>query len=129
MTPYKVAIIGTGAIASQHMDALRANAPRVEVVAGMDVDAERVKAFCEKQGIPHAYTDVSEMLAAEKPALVHICTPPSTHTPLTIQALEAGAWVLCEKPLCASLSDFDRISEAEKKTGRYLSTVFQWRFG
>ncbi len=126
---YKVAILGTGAIASQHMDALRANAPRVEVVAGMDIDRERVETFCAKQGIPRAYTDAAEMLAAEKPDLVHICTPPMTHLPLALQCLEAGAWVLCEKPLCASLADFDAITETENRTGRYLSTVFQWRFG
>jgi predicted dehydrogenase len=127
--PHKVAIIGTGGIAAQHIDALRQNAPRVEVVAGMDVDPERVQAFCARQGIPHVYTDTAKMLAAERPALVHICTPPSTHTALAIQCLEAGAWVLCEKPLCASLAEFDQISEAERRTGRYVSTVFQWRFG
>lgn len=129
MSPYKVAIIGTGAIAGQHMDALRQNAARVDVVAGMDVDAQRVETFCTKQGIPHAYTNTAEMLEAEKPTLVHICTPPATHASLAIQCLEAGAWVLCEKPLCASLAEFDRISGAEQRTGRYLSTVFQWRFG
>ncbi len=43
--------------------------------------------------------------------------------------MEAGAWVYCEKPLCASLAEFDTISQAEARTGRYVSTVFQWRFG
>jgi predicted dehydrogenase len=60
---------------------------------------------------------------------VHIVTPPATHTPLTLQCLEAGAWVYCEKPLCASLAEFDAITLAEEKSGCYVSTVFQWRFG
>jgi predicted dehydrogenase len=42
--------------------------------------------------------------------------------------MEAGAWVLCEKPLCASLAEFDRIAEAERRTGRYTACVFQQRF-
>ncbi len=69
------------------------------------------------------------MLAAEQPDLVHIVTPPGTHFDLTVESLEAGAWVYCEKPLCLSLSQFDQITEAEARTGRYVSTVFQWRFG
>jgi predicted dehydrogenase len=48
---------------------------------------------------------------------------------LIVQSLEAGAWVLCEKPLCASLAEMDRIEEAEKRTGNYCASVFQWRFG
>ena len=37
--------------------------------------------------------------------------------------------MLCEKPLCASLAEMDRIEAAELATGNYCSSVFQWRFG
>src|SRR5690606_24333380 len=53
----------------------------------------------------------------------------ATHLPLIRQCLEAGAWVYCEKPLCASLAQFDQIAVLELATGRYVSTVAQWRFG
>jgi predicted dehydrogenase len=43
--------------------------------------------------------------------------------------LHAGAWVLCEKPLCGSLAELDRIFAAEQASGNYCSSVFQWRFG
>ena len=129
MKPYRVAIIGTGAIANSHIAALQAAADRVEVAAAADVNPDNLNAFCAKYGISQAYTDVDEMLAAVKPDLVHICTPPSIHKALIIKALEAGAWVLCEKPLCASLTEFDQITAAEQHTGRYCSTIFQWRFG
>jgi predicted dehydrogenase len=69
------------------------------------------------------------MLSAVQPDLVHIITPTGTHFDLTMESLEAGAWVYCEKPLCASLSQFDQLTEAEARTGRYVSTVLQWRFG
>ena len=42
--------------------------------------------------------------------------------------MEAGAWVLCEKPFCASLAELDRIEAAEKRTGLYTGCVFQQRF-
>ena len=129
MTPYKVAIIGTGAIAHTHMEALIVAGNRVEIAAAADVSADSVHAFCAKYGIPAEYTNVTEMLSAANPNLVHICTPPATHKALIIESLESGAWVLCEKPLCASLAEFDEITAAETRTGRYCSTVFQWRFG
>jgi predicted dehydrogenase len=59
---------------------------------------------------------------------VQIAAPPSLHAALSIRAMEAGAWVLCEKPLCASLAELDRIQEAEQRTGRYTSCIFQMRF-
>ncbi len=43
-------------------------------------------------------------------------------------AMEAGAWVYCEKPLCASLAELDKIEEAEKRTGKFCASVFQMRF-
>ena len=127
MTPRRVALIGTGAIASSHVEAL-AHEPRAELVAAVDINRDAVTAFAEAHQIA-SYTDVAEMLGAEKPELVHVCTPPQLHAALSIQCMEAGAWVLCEKPLAASLSEIDAIAAAEARTGCYTSSVYQWRFG
>ena len=127
--PLRTAIIGTGGIAHSHMRALQHEAARTQVVAAVDVEPERVDTFCETYSIPGRYTDAAEMLQQEQPRLVHIATPPGTHCDLIVQSLAAGAWVLCEKPLCASLAEMDRIEEAEQRTGNYCASVFQWRFG
>lgn len=129
MAAYRAAIIGTGKSVSNHLNAFRALGERVELVAAVDLDEARVKAICAANNIPRWYTDTERMLEIEQPDLVHIITPPATHKALSIASLEAGAWVFCEKPLCASLAEFDEITEAEKRTGRYVTTVFQWRFG
>ncbi|MFN8418159.1 MAG: Gfo/Idh/MocA family oxidoreductase [Anaerolineae bacterium] len=127
---YNVAIVGTGAIAaSNHVPALRAAGDRVKLVAAMDVDATRAQEFAAKFEIPQWFTDVNALLETAKPDLVVICTPPATHVDLSIACLEAGAHVLCEKPLARSIADFDRLIEAEKRSGKTVSTVFQWRFG
>ncbi len=128
-TSVRTAIIGTGGIARSHVAAVKAQAGRADLVAAVDIDAERVDAFCETHEIPQRYTDVAQMLADEKPDIVTIATPPGTHCDLIVQSLEGGAWVLCEKPLCASLAEMDRIEAAEAATGNYCSSVFQWRFG
>lgn len=129
MTAYRVAIVGTGGIAGSHIRALAEMGERVRVVAAMDVDRAGVETFRRAHGIPRSYTALAPMLEAERPDLVHIATPPHTHADLTIRCLEAGAWVLCEKPLCGSLAALDRIQAAERDSGPYCSSVGQWRFG
>lgn len=129
MHEYPVAIIGAGGISASHVRGIREQGDRTRLVAIVDIDRNRVNAFCREHGVPRGYADVDEMLAAEKPRLVHICTPPSVHCELSVKALRAGAWVLCEKPLCGSLAELDRIAAAEDASGNYCSCVFQWRFG
>jgi predicted dehydrogenase len=129
MTSRRVAIIGTGGISGAHTAAWEHNADRVTPVAAVDIDKARVEEFAAKHGIPATYTDAAEMLAAEKPDLVSICTPPAFHFPIIKRCLEAGAWVFCEKPLVASLRELDEIAELEKSTGNACVSVFQWRFG
>lgn len=125
----RVAIIGTGGIANAHVQAWAALGDRVDPVAAVDLDAERVAAFAAAHRIPHGYTSVPEMFVRERPDLVHIATPPATHQSLIVEALAAGAHVMCEKPLCASLQDLDAIVAAECQTGRSCVSVVQWRFG
>lgn len=127
--PISAAIIGTGGIAKSHAAALMQERTRVDLVAAVDVDEIKLKTFCQEHNIPRHYTDVEEMLSKERPRLVHVCTPPGVHQELSVRCMEAGAWVLCEKPLCASLAELDAIEAAEARTGQYCSSVFQWRFG
>ena len=129
MTKHRLVIVGVGNSVGNHLRAVQALQDRVELAAAVDTNTERLQAFCQKYDVPASYTSVTDMLAAESPDIVSLVTPPSTHKALSIECLEAGAWVWSEKPLCASLADFDEIQAVEKRTGNYVSTVFQWRFG
>lgn len=126
---YIAAIIGTGGIAGAHVRGLRSLGDRIDLAAAADVDAARLGKFADEHDIAGRYADADTMLAAVKPDLVCICTPPITHAPLSIAAMRAGAHVLCEKPLCASLAELDQVQAVERATGRTCSSVFQWRFG
>ena len=125
----RAAIVGTGNIAGAHVKALRRMGRRAEVVAAVDVDGARAGAFCSEHGIPKSFEDTEEMLDEEAPDIVHVCTPPQSHREVSVQCMEAGAWVLCEKPLCASLEEMDTVEAAERATGKFCSSVYQWRFG
>ncbi len=130
-TRRRVAVVGTGAIVSgSHLPALRAHSDRVELVAAVDVDQERLDTFRELAGDQVAgYTSVDAMLDAVRPDLVLIGSPPSLHREQTVAALKAGAWVLCEKPLTLSLAEYDEIAAAEEASGAYAAVVFQHRYG
>lgn len=126
---WRVGLIGTGAFAAVHARALRALGDRVQIVGAASPDPVQGEAFCREHHIPAWFPSTKTLLDALHPDLVHICTPPATHAPLARAALEAGAHVLCEKPLCASLEELDALEAVEATSGRTLSTVFQWRFG
>lgn len=129
MQPYTAAIVGTGGISQAHARGLKESEERVHLVACCDLDEERLNNFADEWNVEARYQDFDKMLAEVKPDLVHICTPPWLHTELSVKALRAGAWVLCEKPLCGSLAEFDLITQAENDSGNYCSSVFQYRFG
>lgn len=125
---YRAVLVGTGSICDAHLRAVETVNERVELVAAVDIDPERVKVFCERAKVPRAFTDFDQMLAEVTPDLVLIATPPSSHAEMSIKAMEKGAWVLCEKPLCGSLAELDQIRAAEQRTGCYTGCVFQMRF-
>lgn len=126
---YRAVLIGTGAIAPTHVAACRANAARLALTAAMNPDLDQARAFCQAHGIPAAYDDLAAMLAAERPQVALIASPPAVHADQIIACLRAGAWVLCEKPFCASLAELDRIQAVEAQTGQRAASVFQMRFG
>lgn len=127
----RVAVVGTGAIVTgSHLPALAAHADRTELVAAVDVDPERLDAFrAQAPGDVAGYASTDAMLDAVRPDLVLVGTPPSLHREQTVAALKAGAWVLCEKPLCLSLAEYDDIAAAEEASGAYASVIFQHRYG
>lgn len=67
------------------------------------------------------YVDYKEMILKEKPDIVMIATPDPWHTPMAIFALEHGAHVFVEKPMCISLEECDQMIAAVKRTGLKLA--------
>ena len=125
---YRAVLVGTGSVADSHARAIDETRGRVKLVSAVDIDAGRVNAFCARHKISKAHTDYLVALKEDRPDIVLVAAPPSVHATMSIAAMEAGAWVLCEKPLCASLAEFDRIADAERRTGRFTACVFQQRF-
>ncbi|MGW4800140.1 Gfo/Idh/MocA family protein, partial [Nonomuraea sp. NPDC004297] len=129
-SPVRVAVVGAGGIARGcHLPALAAAGDAVRVVAVCDVDAARAHELADAFDVPGRHTDLAGMLAAERPDLVVVATPPVAHREAVIAGLGAGAWVWCEKPPTLSLAEYDEITAHEKDGGPYAAYVFQHRFG
>ncbi|GHV44953.1 Gfo/Idh/MocA family oxidoreductase [Clostridia bacterium] len=126
----KVGIVGCGGIAKQkHLPSL-SKIKEVSLAAFCDIIPERAETNAKEYGIEGAkvYTDYKEMLAKEKPDVVHVLTPNKSHAEITVAALEAGAHVMCEKPMAKTYADAQAMLEAQKRTGKKLTIGYQNRF-
>jgi predicted dehydrogenase len=124
----RVGIIGAGFIATRgHVPAYRA-VPGVEVVALCDINEKRARAVSEELGIPQAYTDYHAMLEHENLDVVSVCSPNAFHAQMTIDALNAGAHVLCEKPMALNYADAQAMFAASQRAGRSLTIGFHMRY-
>lgn len=126
MTKLRVGLVGAGYVAERHLIALR-DTPNAEVVAIADPATERAQALAAKFQVPHTVANLTELLAHRLDA-VHILTPPISHCPLAIQALEAGCHVLVEKPMAESVEECDRMIAAAETAGKRLMVNHSARF-
>jgi predicted dehydrogenase len=91
-----IGVAGVGFGAAVHIPAFQSEG--LEVVAICSRRQERAEEAAKRFGIPHAFTDLEEMLALPGLDAVSIVTPVALHHPMTLAALKAGKHVICEKP-------------------------------
>ena len=123
----RLAFVGCGGVLQFHMEALR-HFTDVEVVAGCDIDTNRLKALEEKWGVKKHYTDWQTMLKEVRPDAVSVCTPNHVHVQPTVDALNAGCHVIVEKPMAMNAAECERMLEAARKANRKLVIGFQYRY-
>lgn len=117
--------IGLGRAARlYHLPAVRA-LPGAEVLGGFDASEEQRAAWLKLTGLA-TYESVEQLLARE-PDIVVVATPPASHADLCVQALEAGAHVICEKPFVTSTEEGDRVLAAAAAAGRHVAVNHQYR--
>ena len=125
----RIGIIGCGGIANgKHMPALK-KIEEAEMVAFCDIIEERAVKAAKEFGVEGAkvYTDYKELLRDETIDVVHVCTPNRSHSFITVDALEAGKHVMCEKPMAKTYEEAKKMLEAAKRTGKKLSIGYQNR--
>jgi predicted dehydrogenase len=125
---WRVGIIGAGTVVTYGHIPNFQSIDNVEVVALCDVNQARVQEVAAEHGIPHAYTDYREMLTKDAPDIVVVATPNIFHKPMTLDALNAGAHVLCEKPMALHYADAEEMMAMAKEKGLVLTVGTHYRY-
>lgn len=102
--PRVIGIIGCGLIADTHVEAIREATPAAQI-AVCDPLPGKAELLRRKYALKGAHTRIEDLLAAERPLVVHILSPPQFHVTHATECLKAGCHVLVEKPLCFSLDE------------------------
>jgi len=125
----RVGIIGCGGIAEgKHLPSLT-RLKDVELVSFCDIIKERADKAAAQYGVKGStvYLDYEKMLSKENLDVVHVLTPNNLHSPMTVAALEAGAHVMCEKPMAKTAEEARAMLAAAQKTGKKLTIGYQTR--
>jgi len=126
----RVCVIGLGPIGNRHSD-IYLKDPLAKLVGVCDVRRDRANATAERLGVP-AFYDVRRMLDALEPDICSVTTGGyeygSEHYLPTMQALEAGCHVLCEKPISNQIAKAEEMVAKAQEKGLCFGVNLNHRF-
>ena len=125
----KLGIIGAGRIGKVHMESICTQVPNamVKMVADPFMDVEK-EAWAKKKGVEQVTKDYHEILDDPEIDAVLICSSTDTHASISMEAIEAGKHVFCEKPVDHSIEKIRQVQEALKKHPVKYQVGFNRRF-
>ena len=123
--PRTVGIIGLG-FGRAHIPAFQSQG--CEVVAVCQRDQKVAREIATRYGVSGVFERWQDMLEQTRPDIVVIASPPAIHRDIAVAALEAGAHVLCEKPLAMTAEEGREMIAAAQRTKRTAMTSFNWRY-
>lgn len=125
----RVAVIGAGAMGSDHIRRLNTRIVGAEVAAVVDVDESRAARAAAEVGVS-AFGTTAEALDRAHPDALLVVTPGAFHETVLLEAISLGMPVLCEKPLTLNAASAHRVVEAEvaAAAGPAVQVGFMRRF-
>lgn len=128
MKPVKWGIVSTADIGLKKVIPAMLRAKGVEIAAIASRDLARAKEAAARLGIPKAYGSYEALLADPEIEAIYNPLPNHLHVPVTLQALEAGKHVLCEKPIALTAAEAGQLIAAAQKSGKQVSEAFMVRY-
>jgi 2-hydroxy-4-carboxymuconate semialdehyde hemiacetal dehydrogenase len=122
-----IALAGAGAFGIKHLDAIQ-QIKDVSVISLMSRQLDKTEEVARKYGIPHATTDLHDVLKLKEVDAVILCTPTQLHASQAIACLEAGKHVQVEIPLCDALKDGKAVVAAAHSSGKVAMCGHTRRF-
>ncbi len=127
MDNVRFGLVGVGDIVREfHLPALSVN-PRLSVQAACSASPESVQRVARQFGIPRTYTDFNQLARDAEIDAVLVSAPNNLHAPVSIQMLQSGKHVLCEKPMAMSAAEAGKILAAAEATNLKLVIAYPWR--
>ena len=123
----RVGIIGCGKIADGHVEQIRATG-RGEVVAVCDSEPLMAEQLSVRLNVPARYTNLADMLYAERLDVLHIATPPDSHVAIACAAISAGCHVFVEKPFALTETQARVILDTAASLGKRVSVNYLYNF-
>ncbi len=123
---FNIAILGCGKVAHLHAKAIQ-NLPNARLAGVWSRSKTTAVTFATQYQVPF-YTEIGKLVTDEKVDLVIICTPHPFHLQPVLEAANAGANILVEKPLASTLEDSDRIISVCANAGVKLGVISQRRW-
>ena len=127
MKKLRIGMVGAGNISRVHLEAYQ-NLNNVEIAAICDINAERLEETADMFNIKKRYATEAEMLANEQLDAADVCVWNCSHAKCSIDALDAGLHVLCEKPMAYSVKEAEEMLEASNRNNKLLMIGFVMRF-
>ena len=124
--PTRVAVIGLG-MGLHHARVYKSSA-MAALTAICDKDPAWLAHISRELEVPRIYTDYHELLRDTEVEAVSVCVPTSLHARVTIEALEAGKHVLCEKPMACTAAEARSMVAAARSAGKLLMVSQNQRF-
>lgn len=121
----RVGVIGAGAMGKNHIR-IYSEMQGVELAGISDIDKDLVESLAQQYNTK-AFTDYKEMLASGLDA-VSIVVPTKMHRQVAIDAIEAGAHILVEKPISDTVENANAIIDAAKEKDRLVMVGHIERF-
>ncbi|WP_065961318.1 Gfo/Idh/MocA family oxidoreductase [Curtobacterium sp. UCD-KPL2560] len=121
----RVAVVGTGMIAGVHARAARAAGAEVTGVLGRT--PSRSDQVAEQLDVPRGYASLDDVIA-DRPDVVHVCTPNDQHHPQALAVIRAGINVVCEKPLAIDATQAAELVAAADEAGVVATVPFVYRY-
>jgi len=116
----KVGIIGSQFQGDIHACAFKIAPEEAEVVAVASPTPGNAAALAKKYGIPRVFTDYRQMLQEPDIEMVTIAAPNHLHAQMTIDCVQAGKHVVCEKPLAMTIAEGEQMVDAARRHGVLL---------
>lgn len=124
--PTSAAVIGTGFVGAQHVEALRRIGVDVAIVAASADDRARTAA--QALDVRRWTADWASAVSDPGIDVVHVCVPNDLHRPVVMAALDAGKHVVGEKPLALDLAEGRELADAARRSDRVAVLCHNYRF-